>query len=235
MSDELKAGKVVRIGEGVTLILGDCREYLHLKVDAVVTDPPYGIGYIHGGGGKGKHTRRNVRAIIGDNAPFDPAPWLSFPVVVMFGADHFAQRVPEGRWLVWDKLAGMQSFDNFSDVEIAWLNQKGASRIFPFLWKGICQQGDNAGGRVHPSQKPVPVMAWLMEQADVPHGATVLDPYMGSGTTGIACIRTGRKFIGIERDPEYFETACNRIRRELEAGTFDFAAQPASVSQQPLL
>jgi DNA modification methylase len=74
-----------------------------------------------------------------------------------------------------------------------------------------------------------------MDEAKIPQGATVLDPYMGSGSTAIACIRTGRKFIGIERDPVHFATAEQRIRRELEAGTFNFAAQPASASQQPLL
>jgi site-specific DNA-methyltransferase (adenine-specific) len=82
--------------------------------------------------------------------------------------------------------------------------------------------------------KPLNMMCRIVEDY-TREGDTVLDLCMGSGTTGIACIRTGRKFIGIERDPVHFATAEQRIRRELEAGTFDFAAQPASVSQQPLL
>jgi len=61
-------------------------------------------------------------------------------------------------------------------------------------------------------------MAWLMDQAKVPIGATVLDPYMGSGTTGIACLRTGRNFVGIETDPEYFAAAVSRLEREINQG-----------------
>lgn len=86
------------------------------------------------------------------------------------------------------------------------------------MWKGICQQGDKEGGRVHPTQKPVPLMAWCMEQAGVPIGATVLDPYMGSGTTGIACLRTGRNFVGIEKDPKHFAVAVARLEREANQG-----------------
>ena len=74
------------------------------------------------------------------------------------------------------------------------------------------------GGTLHPTQKPVPLMAWCMDKAKVPEGATVLDPYMGSGSTIIAAIRTGRKAIGIEKDPEHFKNACERIKRELAQG-----------------
>ena len=199
-----------------TLWCADCLTLLPLAADAVISDPPYGIGYEHGGGGGGKHDRRNTGAIVGDLLPFDPSPWLGYTNVTLLGADHYAQRLPEGRWLVWDKLAGMTTFDNFSDIEIAWHNRKGASRLFRYLWKGICQQGDKAGGRVHPSQKPSALMAWLMEQADVAIGATVLDPYMGSGTTGVACARTHRNFIGVEIDPKHFDNAVRRIQREIE-------------------
>ena len=86
----------------------------------------------------------------------------------------------------------------------------------------------------HATPKPVAMMARCVKSS-CPPGGTVLDPFTGTAPTAIACIRTGRKFIGIERDPVHFATAEQRIRRELEAGTFDFAAQPASVSQQPLL
>lgn len=220
MSPEMTALAPDYVSESVTLYLGDCLEIAPglEGVDAVITDPPYGIGHVHSGGGKGKHARRNLQPILGDDAPFDPAPWLLFKNVILLGADHFAQRLPRGRWLVWDKLAGMTAFDNFSDVEVAWHNRTGAARLFRYLWKGICQQGDKEGGRVHPSQKPTPLMAWLLYEARVEEGATVLDPYMGSGTTGIACLRTGRKFIGIEKDPAHFATALERIRREEAQG-----------------
>lgn len=71
---------------------------------------------------------------------------------------------------------------------------------------------------IHPTQKPVELMAWCMEQAKVPEGALVLDSYMGSGTTGIACIRTGRRFVGIEKDPTHYATALKRITDELAQG-----------------
>jgi hypothetical protein len=78
--------------------------------------------------------------------------------------------------------------------------------------------GERDTPRVHPTQKPVVVMGWCMEQAGVPEGATVCDPYMGSGTTGIACLRTNRNFVGIEKDPEHFKNACARLEAECNQG-----------------
>lgn len=210
---------VLRLSESVTIMHADCRDVLPLACDAVVTDPPYGIGYIKGTGGKGKHHRRNIEAIAGDDEPFDPSPLLQFQNVVMWGADHYAQRLPRGRWLVWDKLDGMEAWDSFSDVEVAWHNKPGAARIYRQLWKGVCRPGqENGADRLHPSQKPIALMQWCMTQAGISEGATVLDPFMGSGTTGIACIRTGRKFIGIEIDAAHFETARKRLEKELAQG-----------------
>ena len=157
------------------LILGDCREVLPLlpKIDAVVTDPPYGIGYQKGEGGKGAHSFRNVGAISGDDEPFDPSPWLSFDDVILWGGNHFAARLPHGRWLAWDKLAGMAEFDSFSDVEFAWRKGRGKDRIFNHLWKGICQASEKGGGRErwHPTQKPIEVMRWCIQQ--IPDGGPV--------------------------------------------------------------
>lgn len=178
------------------------------EIDLVLTDPPYGINYIHGGGGGGKHNRRNTAPIIGDTKPFDPSVWLEYPEVIMFGADHYAQRLPEGRWLVWDKLDGLESFDNFSDVEIAWHSHKGASRIFRYMWKGICQAGEKDYGRSHPSQKPIALMKWCIEQSK--STGCILDPYLGSGTTLRAAKDLGRKAFGIEIEERYCEIAAKR-------------------------
>jgi site-specific DNA-methyltransferase (adenine-specific) len=211
----------------VRLWCADCLDLLPQleagSVDAVVTDPPYGIGYCKGtGGGDGnycgrKEQCRNIEAIAGDDVQFDPSPFLEFPKVFMWGADHFSQRLPHGRFLCWDKLDGKTSWDSFSDVEFAWHNKRGASRIIRYVWKGLFQgTGEDKGAiREHPTQKPVVVMRWSLEEAGVDRGETVLDPFMGSGTTGVACVRTGRRFLGIEKEPKYFDIACRRIETEL--------------------
>lgn len=122
----------------------------------------------------------------------------------------YAPRLPHGRWLAWNKLGHLEPWDDFSDVEFAWQNRRGADRIFSLLWKGLVQ-GEKIGGgeRFHPTQKPVGLMAWCLEQAG--DAETILDPFMGSGTTGVACVNLGRKFIGIEIEPRYFDIACKRI------------------------
>jgi site-specific DNA-methyltransferase (adenine-specific) len=211
---------------GVKLYLGDCLTLLPAlsHIDAVVSDPPYGISYKKGKGGstagyKGKKgdQGRNIEAIAGDDKPFDPTPWLDFPKVLLWGADHYAQRLPHGRFLAWDKLNGHEPWDSFSDVEFAWNNKRGASRIISYVWKGMCQgAGEDKGSRRdHPTQKPVCVMRFSVEQAGTLPGDTVLDPYMGAGTTGVACIRTGRNFVGIEIEPRYFDIAVRRIEAEM--------------------
>lgn len=205
---------------GVELYLGDSLEIapsLH-GVDAVISDPPYGIGYNASVPSRGNTTGNvNLGKIIGDDVPFDPSPWLKYSAVVLWGANNYAGKLPHGRWLAWNKLGPLEPWDQFSDVEFAWHSERGADKIFSHLWKGMCQAGAGIK-RIHPTQKPVPLMAWCMDQAKVPGGAVVLDPYMGSGSTIIAAIRTGRKAIGIEKDPEHFKNAVERIKRELAQG-----------------
>ncbi len=200
---------------------GDCRDIAPQleAVDLALTDPPYGINYNHSGGGKGVHQRRNLVPVIGDDKPFNPSLLLSFPNVICFGADHYADKLPAtGRWLAWDKLDGLLSFDSFSDVEFAWHSKKGASRIFRYLWKGVCQAGEKGLGRVHPTQKPVALMKWCILQAgsDI---QTVLDPYMGSGTTLVAAKQLGIRSIGIEISEKYCEIAVKRLAQ----GVLEFA------------
>ena len=204
---------------------GDCREVLPLLSDgvAIVSDPPYGIGYAKGAGGRGCHSfaadgNRNREAIIGDDEPFDPAHLLRFDQVVVFGADHYAQRLPRGRWLVWDKLGGKDGWDSFSDVEVAWHNKPGAARIFRLMWKGLCQGAgkDKRTKRTHPTQKPVALMEWCIDQAGRP--AVVCDPYMGTGATGVAAMNLGLRFVGVEIHRPYFDEACRRIEEAQAQG-----------------
>lgn len=225
---------VVRLSDSVTIIHGDCRDALPVECDAVVTDPPYGMKW----NAKGRIGRpssvataggvygRDWGAIEGDDKPFDPALLLSIgKPLVTWGANHYASRLPDSPgWLVWDKKRGGTAGRGFigSDCELAWCSETGdCTAIFCLYWDGF-RRDCEVGEHFHPTQKPVALMSWCMDKAKVPEGATVLDPYMGSGTTGIACIRTGRKFIGIEIDAGHFETARARLERELAQGLLDF-------------
>jgi len=210
----------------VRLILGNCLQVLPMLsgIDAVVTDPPYGIGYQHSGGGGGFVATRFAEPIRGDDKPFDPSPWLAFPVVAMFGADHYAQRLPAyGTWIAWDKSLGIGPADAFADCEFVWTNQRVKRNVLRVLWKGCANTKKNEdskykGGvvRMHPSQKPLDLLVALLDRCKIPAGATVLDGYSGSGSLAIACIRTGRRFIGIEIERKYWEIAVRRCQAELD-------------------
>lgn len=233
-ADLIAAGakRVERIGPA-TLILGDCREIAPRlpRPDAIVSDPPYGIGFAHGGGG-GKLARSTQfahQSIIGDDTPFDPSMWLEAPRVVLWGANHYADRLPaRAQWLTWDKRDGVCSNDQ-ADCEHAWTNGTGPARICRHLWNGMLKATEKGEVRVHPTQKPVAVMEWCIEQMRVAPGALCLDPYMGSGTTGVACIRRGVRFVGIEIEPRYFDTACRRIAEAARQPSLFDAPKPQPV------
>jgi site-specific DNA-methyltransferase (adenine-specific)/modification methylase len=213
------------LADGVTLYLGDCREIAPTlpRPDAVISDPPYGQAYGStvrrfskwNDAGKPRETEQ-LPAIAADDAPFDPH-WLTLLAdrVLLWGAHKFSSRLPDGTWLIWDKVKAEGRTQG--DGEAAWLNREGPMRIVRHLWDGICvaDRDDLADGRVHPMQKPVEVMEWCIQQTRVPAGGLILDPYMGSGTTGVAAVRMGHRFCGIEIEPRYFDTACRRIAAEL--------------------
>lgn len=218
-----------------TLYLGDCvalRDSLPACA-GIVSDPPYGIGYAHSGfhdgsiGMTAAANKRGAPPVHGDDRPFDPAPWLALNKnVLLFGADHFYPRLPDsGRWLAWNKLGDLEPWDSFSDVEFAWHSQDKAARIFSMMWKGLAcdKRGENGGLREHTTQKPIRLMRWAIEQAGSP--ASILDPYMGSGTTGVAAMQMGLKFVGVEIDPGYFAIACRRIEEaQSQSLLFEVAA-----------
>lgn len=222
-----------------TIYCGDSLQLMPLLagVQAVVSDPPYGINYRKGTGGGGIHSGRNMKPIQGDDKPFDPAALLKLAgygsskrhlPVVLCGGNHFAQRLPEGgQFYTWDKCCGTTAAANFCDAEYVWANRRNPRQIFRFIWSGCCRQGEDASAvsaRLHPSQKPVELMLWLLDTCRVGVSYTVLDPYMGVGTTGVACLRTGRRFIGIEQDPDYCAMAAARLDKEA-------AAQASAASQ----
>jgi site-specific DNA-methyltransferase (adenine-specific)/modification methylase len=196
-----------QIGDA-TLILGDCWDILPTlgRVDAVVTDPPYGISY-NPSGGNGLAQRGSFDRIAGDNEAFDPTPWLTFSQVILWGGNHYADRLPpKPSWLIWYKKDGVFGCE-FADCEIAWSSLGGVAKVFDHRWHGMLRASERGEPRLHPTQKPVVLMEWCAGMV----GGTILDPFMGSGTTGVACANLGRKFIGIEIEPKYFDIACRRI------------------------
>lgn len=209
----------VQIGDA-TLYHGDCLEILPTlpKVDAVVTDPPYGIGYdpsVH----KLYDGKENGRErIIGDDVEPDLSPVFSIPAAskVVWGAENFYRQLPHrGRWICWHKRSGVTRPNSMpsGDFELAWMDKKTGFYKFVNVIHGGAINADSTAGnnqkREHPTQKPVRLMEFCIEQCGNP--LTVLDPFMGSGTTGVACANLGRKFIGIEIERKYFDIACERI------------------------
>jgi site-specific DNA-methyltransferase (adenine-specific) len=223
-----------RIGQH-RLFLGDCQQIAaSLEYDAVLSDPPYGINYARGAGGKGlagHDNKHDGKPIHGDDKPFDPAPWIDRPAI-LWGANHYAARLPHGRWLAFNKLGAHPSFgDDFSDIEFAWQNKRAADRVFSHLWKGMLTDSEKGIKRVHPTQKPVALMEWCL--GFLPDAHTILDPFMGSGTTIVACQKLGRAGIGIEIDPDYFEIACRRVDEAMRQPDL-FIAPPPQPKQEAL-
>lgn len=241
--------RIEHLAENVTLYLGDCREIVPTlpRPAAVITDPPYGMdadtdSRRFTGGRKTNRVRgsgRGWEAIHGDAEPFSPAPWLdAADTVLLWGANHFAQRLPVGTTLIWIKK-GAHLFGTFlSDAEVAWM--KGGHGVycheasFPPPSR-IIEADLGSGLAAHPTQKPISLMRWCIERAKVPAGALILDPYMGSGTTGVAAVRMGHGFTGIEISEAYFDTACRRIEAELRAPRLDLPEPPRPSVQTSLL
>jgi len=190
--------------ENATLYLGDCMEILPTldKLDAVITDPPYGLGKRMQGGTWGAKTEFK-EMVIWDNAPPEVETLIYLAnmsqITVFWGGNYYG--LPPSRcWLVWDK---QNAVPTMADCEIAWTSLDANTKRF-----------SHPVGRVlhgHPSEKPLQLMRWTIDT--VKAVGTILDPFMGSGTTGVAAIQMGRKFIGIEREPKYFDIACKRIEQ----------------------
>lgn len=208
--------RVEQIGD-CTLYLGDCMEIMPTlgRVDAVVTDPPYGInadkGMGLGGNGLMGRRSKHVRTYEGGWDKERPSPEIFDAMLtagelhIIWGGNYFTDLLPVSRkWLWWDKL---QTMPSYSDGELAWTSLSGTSTK-KFVYNGSGLHAKEKG-REHPTQKPIALMSWCLTH--IPNAKTILDPFMGSGTTGVACVKDGRKFIGIEREPAYFDIACRRI------------------------
>lgn len=214
--------------QAVTIYHGDCREILPglEPVDLLLTDPPYGIGaaekgFIRQGKQTGKSkTISGLNYVASDWDAASPSGEEIHAAIkhgahsVIWGGNFFAGLPPSSCWLVWDKDNG----DNrYADCELAWTNLKKAVRKIRYRWMGMLQEDmKHKEERVHPTQKPLAVMKWAISQApeDV---ATILDPYMGSGTTLRAAKDLGRRAIGIEINERYCEEAAKRMGQEVLA------------------
>jgi site-specific DNA-methyltransferase (adenine-specific) len=177
---------------------------------AVVSDPPYGMAWdtettrFSGGTVKRGPGRGEGFDVIGDTQPFDPSPWLGYPEVILFGSNHYGQRLPVGTTLVWVKRND-EAFGSFlSDAEVAWM--KGGHGVY-------CYRSIRGPGRTdHPTQKPVDVMRWCIAKTKA---GTILDPYAGSGTTLVAAKSLGRQAVGVECVERYAEVAARRLSQEV--------------------
>jgi DNA modification methylase len=208
------------------------------RVDAV-TDPPYGIGQdkgfegFEGVGGFGPPiARRQYTDSWDDIRPSQEvfnAILAASDMAVIFGGNYFTDFLPVGRqWFVWDKKNTMPTF---GDCELAWTNiPRKSVKLLTYEYNGLIGKREE---RVHPTQKPYEVMRWCIEK--LPNAdSTVCDPFMGSGTTGVACAKLGRKFIGIELEQKYFDIACKRIEDAYKQPDM-FVEQPKPAKQDSFL
>jgi DNA modification methylase len=201
------------------LILGDCRDILPTlgPVDAVVTDPPYGIDIGGKGsiGGKGLLGARDYGKADWDRVGMSAEQWRLIRALtdqwIVWGGNHLADVLGSSAgMLIWDKKCQNGWDDTFSEMEVAWTNTLTRAKGFRHLWAGALRASEQgANVREHPTQKPVALMEWCLGY--VPNARSILDPFLGSGSTGVACVLKGRSFIGIEREASYFDIACRRI------------------------
>lgn len=208
-----------------TLYLADCMDVMpHLgKVDAVVTDPPYGLGKKMQGGtwGAKEHNEGFLKWDLEAKQEWiDVILSISVPSII-WGGNYF--KVPSSRcWLLWNKINAVPTM---ASAEMAWTNLDKPVKRF-----------DAPVGRVefgHPTTKPLPLIRWCLTH--IPDSNLILDPFMGSGTTGVACVKEGRSFIGIELDEEYFEIACKRIKEAYDQPDIFMEAHKEEAKQESLL
>lgn len=202
-----------------TLYLGDCLEVMPTLqgINAIVTDPPYGIN-IANNPVRQKHRKKDWDAEVFDISNIFIYPHVKY---IIWGGNYF-DLPPSRCFLIWDKLQP----ENFSLAmcEQAWCSWDANAKIFK---KSVLSYTKN-----HPTQKPVELMKWCLSfvgDCDV-----ALDPFMGSGTTGVACAKLGRKFIGIELDEDYFNIACERIQKAYDQPDL-FVEPPKKIEQKELL
>ena len=219
---------------GVTIYHGDCREVMPAIGACIghflLTDPPYGAGLSFDYNDRfspsnPEYWRNRDRSagtrhapVRGDDQPFDPTPFLGHPKIVLWGANHYASRLPNsGGWLVWDKRAGKRDVTGcewpMSEAELAWTNLSNWVRVFRHTWFGMIRDSERKL-HLHPTQKPVALMEWILQRWNK-GGLTVFDPFAGSGPVLEAARNLGMRAIGIESEEVYCERAAVRLQSKL--------------------
>ena len=223
--------KEVIIGD-CRLLLGNCLEVMPMigSVDAVVTDPPYGLAEKWQGGKANTKARWKLNDG-GANMGWDAELSNALPMALSLASDaiiwggNYYDLPPKRGWLIWDKI--VREFTS-GHCEMAWTTIDQPVRAFNFSHGALATEG-----KFHPTQKPVSLMSWCL--SFLPKSKIILDPFMGSGTTGIACVKTGRSFIGIEQHEPYFDIACERIRKAYAQPDFFVQAKPPEPKQEAFL
>lgn len=174
--------------------------------DILHGDPPYGIHLLKKRGRLGKSKVYNP--VINDDKSFDPSLYLRHaPITLLWGANHFADKLPPSPfWLVWDKQGGAKD-TTFASCELAWCSDSQPARVITHIWDGFRRDSERGEERSHPNQKPVAVISWALEWLS---GTSVLEPFLGSGSTLLACEHLQRICFGIEIDPGYVDVAIRR-------------------------
>lgn len=192
-----------------SLFLGDCINGLPFAADAIITDPPYQIGKAWN---RDFHGKRGKSPLWGEKQNWDnlhpivPELPKMARICVIWGGN-FYQLPPSRCWMVWDKLQSNRG----ADCELAWVQADIPPKVFQMSRIDAYVNKANGEKKKHPTQKPLPLMIWCLEQLKLPKGSIVCDPFMGVGTTGVACVKLGLNFIGYEKDPHFFEYAQKRI------------------------
>jgi len=211
-----------------TLYLGDMLQIAPSleKGDLCIADPPYGIGESsrkNATRGKPFGSRvdgKNTKGTFVPPVDYGVYEWdgkpasaeqiaaiiAAAPLSIIWGGNYFALP-PRSKWLVWDKL----NSGDFADAELAWTNFGGAVRVFRHMWNGMLRDSERGLPRVHPTQKPIALMAWCIEQCGLEPNSLIVDPFMGSASVGIAAHKAGHRYVGIEINEHYFQAACERI------------------------
>ncbi len=208
------------------LLCGDSTNVQHVerlmggeKADMVYTDPPYGVNErtSRGKAGRSKLAKSyDFSPVIGDDSTdsaidsYNLCESLNIPLMIFWGANYFCRSLPEiSSWIIWDKREGKGQDDN-ADCELAWSNRGGPARIFSHLWKGAIKASEHGEKRIHPTQKPVALDECCIKEYPKKEVKTVLDLFLGSGSTLIACEKTKRECFGMEIDPHYCDVILKR-------------------------